>query len=86
MATHSNVLAWEIPWTEEPSRLHSPWACKRVGTNLVTKQQQSFDCLVFVAKLLYILAPPLYLRSCPLELSEKLSSRLKSPEVSPNKT
>ena len=21
MATHSNVLAWEIPWTEEPGRL-----------------------------------------------------------------
>ena len=23
MATHSSVLAWEIPWTEEPGRLHS---------------------------------------------------------------
>ena len=22
MATHSNILAWEIPWTEEPSGLH----------------------------------------------------------------
>ena len=21
MATHSNILAWKIPWTEEPSRL-----------------------------------------------------------------
>ena len=21
MATHSNVLAWKIPWTEEPGRL-----------------------------------------------------------------
>ena len=21
MATHSNILAWEIPWTEEPCRL-----------------------------------------------------------------
>ena len=21
IATHSNVLAWEIPWTEEPDRL-----------------------------------------------------------------
>ena len=21
MATHSSILAWEIPWTEEPSRL-----------------------------------------------------------------
>ena len=23
MATHSRILAWEIPWTEEPSRLQS---------------------------------------------------------------
>ena len=21
MATHSSVLAWEVPWTEEPGRL-----------------------------------------------------------------
>ena len=21
MATHSSILAWEIPWTEEPSNL-----------------------------------------------------------------
>ena len=23
MATHSNLLAWEIPWTEEPGGLQS---------------------------------------------------------------
>ena len=23
MATHSSILAWEIPWTEEPGRLQS---------------------------------------------------------------
>ena len=23
MATHSTVVAWEIPWTEEPGRLQS---------------------------------------------------------------
>ena len=23
MATHSHILAWEIPWTEEPGRLQS---------------------------------------------------------------
>ena len=22
MATHSSILSWEIPWTEEPGRLH----------------------------------------------------------------
>ena len=23
MATRSNILAWKIPWTEEPGRLHT---------------------------------------------------------------
>ena len=23
MATHSSILAWEIPWTEDPRRLQS---------------------------------------------------------------
>ena len=23
MATHSRILAWDIPWTEEPGRLES---------------------------------------------------------------
>ena len=23
MATHSSILAWELPWTEEPGRLQS---------------------------------------------------------------
>ena len=27
MATHSSILAWEIPWTEEAGRLH-PWGHK----------------------------------------------------------
>ena len=24
MAIHSSILAWRIPWTEEPGRLNSP--------------------------------------------------------------
>ena len=24
LATHSSILAWKIPWTENPGRLHSP--------------------------------------------------------------
>ena len=36
MATHSSVLAWEIPWTEEPGRLQS-MGSQRVGHDLVTK-------------------------------------------------
>ena len=30
MATHSSVLAWEIPWIEEPGRLQS-MGLQRVG-------------------------------------------------------
>ena len=30
MATHSGILAWEIPWAEEPGRLHS-WGFKELG-------------------------------------------------------
>ena len=30
MATHSNILAWEIPWTEEPGGLQSI-GLQRVG-------------------------------------------------------
>ena len=36
MATHSSVLAWEIPWTEEPGRIQS-MGSQRVGHDLVTK-------------------------------------------------
>ena len=24
IATQSNILAWKVPWTEEPGRLHGP--------------------------------------------------------------
>ena len=30
MATHSSILAWGIPWTEEPGRVHS-MGSQRVG-------------------------------------------------------
>ena len=39
MATHSSILAWEIPWTEEPGGRQS-WGHKRVRHDLATKQQQ----------------------------------------------
>ena len=31
MATHSSILIWEIPWTEEPGRLQS-WGRKELDT------------------------------------------------------
>ena len=32
MATHSTILAWRTPWTEEPGRLQS-MGLQRVGPN-----------------------------------------------------
>ena len=37
MVTYSNILAWEIPWTEKPS----PWGHKRVGHDLETKNNNN---------------------------------------------
>ena len=37
MATLSSILAWRIPWTEEPDGLQS-MGSKRVEHNLATKQ------------------------------------------------
>ena len=37
MATHSTILACEIPWTEEPGG-YSPWGCKESD---MTEQQNT---------------------------------------------
>ena len=38
METHSNILAWESPWTEEPGGLQS-MGSQRVGHDLVKQYQ-----------------------------------------------
>ena len=35
MATHSSILTWSIPWTEEPAG-YSPWGHKESDTSEVT--------------------------------------------------
>ena len=35
MATHSIILVWRIPWTEEPGG-YSPWGCKELDTTEAT--------------------------------------------------
>ena len=42
IATHSSILAWRIPWTEEPGGLQST-GLQRVRHDLATKQQQTFS-------------------------------------------
>ena len=44
MATHSSVLAWRIPWREEPSRLQSTGS-QRVGHDWVTSLSPSLSFL-----------------------------------------
>ena len=42
MATHSSVLAWEIPWTEEPGRLQC------VGSQRIRQGRATFTSLHFI--------------------------------------
>ena len=37
MATNSSILAWRIPWVEEPGRLHQFMGSHRVGHDWATK-------------------------------------------------
>ena len=34
MATHSSILAWRIPWTEEPGGLHTVHGVAKSWTRL----------------------------------------------------
>ena len=45
IATHSGILAWKIPWTEEPGRLQSVGS-QRVGHDLVSKQQREWKVTI----------------------------------------
>ena len=37
MATHSNILAWRIPWTKEPGGLQSRQGSQRIGQDGATQ-------------------------------------------------
>ena len=44
MATHSSILAWRIPWTQEPGRLQ-PMGSQRVRRDSETNTLQLFSLL-----------------------------------------
>ena len=67
MATHSSILAWRIPWTEEPGVLQSMWL-QRVGRDLVTQQQH------YISFLMQSLIPHLILLQ-PRILRNKLTQK-----------
>ena len=45
VATHSSILAWRIPWTEEPGGIQA-MGLQRVGYNKAIEQQQIQDCVL----------------------------------------
>ena len=47
MASQSSILAWRIPWTEEPDRLHtvSPWGRKESDTTEWHSLSPSIDII-----------------------------------------
>ena len=46
MATHSSILAWEIPWTGGPG---GPWCCKESGmTQRLNKKTQPNNLLLYL--------------------------------------
>ena len=49
MATYSSILAWRIPWTEEPDGLQSIGR-KRVGHDLATRRRQHIYGLTIETK------------------------------------
>ena len=71
MATHSGILAWRIPWTEEPGG-YSPWghkesdtteatqhACMRCYTSIIVKSYREFSQLQKPSGLCLFISPSL---------------------------
>ena len=52
MVTHSSILAWRIPWTEEPGGLTS-MGSQRVGDDCVTEHAYTF--IIFYGQFLFFI-------------------------------
>ena len=52
MATQASILAWRIPWTEEPGGLES-MGSQRVRCDLLTLQQQQISHCTYAPQLPY---------------------------------
>ena len=50
MATHSSILAWRIPWTEEPGGLQSMWLQSWTGLNRFSMHAQLLYIVVLVSQ------------------------------------
>ena len=56
MSTHSSILAWKIPWIEEPGGLQS-MGLQRVGHDLETKPAPLLEGRGLPGSLLYSFQP-----------------------------
>ena len=45
MESHSNILVWEIPWTDEPGGLYSPWGRKELDTTELNMKKLNMHLL-----------------------------------------
>ena len=70
MATHASIIAWEIPWREEPGGLQS-MGSQKVGHYLATKQQ----LFIIVLKASFILSKSSFHKTGSVDFG------IKSPEL-----
>ena len=74
-ATHSSILAWRIPWTEEPGRL-GPWDCKesdmteQLSLSFFSLAEVMFSFYFFPTRFFYVVA---CFDSCFLVIVEEYS-------------
>ena len=92
VATHSSILAWRIPWTEEPGGLLHKGS-QRVRHDWVTErqQQQHFVCVCVLSHVWLYETPWTVAHQAPLsmEFSRQecwIESPFPSPGDLPNKT
>ena len=70
MTTHSSILAWRIPWTEEPGRLQS-MGSQRINT---TGAAEHTDIHTVVVRELVAHPDPSYVAFCVLDVMGRGSS------------
>ena len=47
MATHPSILAWRIPWTEEPSRLQSMGSQSQTRLKQLSTQASTYNATLY---------------------------------------
>ena len=76
MAPHSSILAWKIPWTEEPGGLQS-MGSQKCWTQLVTKQQQQI--YVYMCVRVYIsVCVCVYIQLIHFAVQQKIAQHCKA--------